>query len=179
MGFTIIFATHKADGFDMIGHAWVAVEYPKHKWTVRGFYPKGDFSLSGFVSQAGVIMDDYDRLMDKANLRTRTYRGLTEEAVHSALKKIIEYGGRLHPQKYSKGKNKAPRRLPSPDVDSDRSYGLLSDQCCIFAVEVCKAAGVPPFNGMIGIPVNAWFLLGGEGIKDAQQLPRPFGSGED
>lgn len=171
MTYTLILASELQAG-DTIGHAWVAVEYPRDKWIVRGFYPEAQ-DLRIISGAAGVIKDDWDTFkMD--HVRTRTFHGLTERQVMSAKTKILEYGGSLHDPKPVPRRGRRPVRLSAADTPSSTPYILFWDQCATFAIAVCRAAGLDPMPWRPQTPMNIWNYLGTEGDEDARRLPPPF-----
>lgn len=173
MEYTIILAAHVSGGVDPIGHAWVAVEYPKKTWLVRGFYPE-EVTAGILTGQSGRICDDYERFKEP-NLRTRTFRGLKEGQVAAAKGKMFEYGSTMHDPKPTKNRRGGTQRTNSTQQPSAYPYGLLTNQCAVFAYEVCKAAGIDPIPFVPQIPVVIWNWLGTDGANDALSLPAPFG----
>lgn len=172
MSYDLILASEVAEGFDPIGHAWVAVEYPKDVWIARGFYPEG-VGLGIVSGTTGRIRDDWDTFK-MARVRTKTFRGLSDRQMLSAKTKILEYGGSLHDPKPPLRHGRRQSHVPSPDSPSVASYALVWDQCATFAIAVCKAAGIDPMPFRPQTPINIWNYLGAEGERDAAALPGPF-----
>lgn len=173
--FNLILASEVGDGIDPIGHAWVAVEYPHDQWLVRGFYPEG-LGLGIITGTTGRIRDDWDTFRTK-NLRTRTFRECTDRQVMNARKRIMEYGGSLSDPKAPSRRGRRPTHMSGPDQPSTVPYSLAWNQCCTFAIDVCRAAGFDPIPFMPQAPVALWRFLGTAGEQDARQLPPPFGEG--
>ena len=181
--FTMIYACEPGGGDPMsgdVGHCWVAVEYPKGHWTVRGFYPDPDAFAGGVLGAKGLIQDDYNRFQsDRHRLRARTQRGLSEKQVRNALTYMYRHGA-----SYRQAKSPTPRSgrpAMHADAHSTRAtegWSMVGRQCAYFAAEACKAAGFDalPYN-TARLPWEAHTALGQAGDIDARNLPRPFGPG--
>jgi hypothetical protein len=181
--FTMIFACEPGGGGATsgdVGHCWVAVEFPKGRWTVRGFYPDPDAFAGGVVGAKGLIQDDHNRFSsDRHRLRTRTQRGLTEKQVRGALTYMFRHGASYRSQKAPAARpGRQSMHADAHSTRSTRGWSLWGQQCAWFAVEACKAAGfnATPYN-TARLPWECHSALGGAGDIDARNLPRPFGPG--
>jgi hypothetical protein len=163
-----------------VGHCWVAVEYPKGHWTVRGFYPDAEAFAGGVLGAKGLIQDDYNRFeADWHRLRTRTQRGLSQEQVRQALKYMFSHGASYHQAKDPRVRpGRAPIHADAHATRATAGWSMFGRQCAYFAAETCKAAGFNalPYN-TARLPWEAHKALGGAGDIDARSLPRPFGPG--
>lgn len=158
--------------------------------------------------QPGLIKDDFETTLQEAKssrLRSRTFRNLSQASVKSALAKIFEYGGSYRRGLMKKNRNGSISYMPRDrqgqasrynytfvgDLEGDaQNYSFIKEitsgpyshfkpnQCAVFAIEVCKAAGVNPVPFIPQAPIAIWNWLDiNGGLSDARRLPRPFGTG--
>lgn len=132
--YNITIGSHLDGPNDLIGHAFISLEYPEGVKITKGFWPDGGFDLArkpdrkGVVfGMDGILLNDSAYLHKKTGLSATKTFNINEKQAKAALKVIKRY------------EDKPPK------------YRLLTNQCASFAMEVLRATGN---NVKAGIPAR-------------------------
>lgn len=143
--YSITIGAHLDSPSDLIGHAFVSVEYPAGKVVTKGFWPKNGFDLAAKDDRKGVVFgmdgaiyDDTDYLYKTAGLNAKRKYSINRQQAEAALDVIHSY------------ETNTPQ------------YRLLTNQCAVFAIRVLRATGNSITAGVPARPSVLYETLSGK-----------------